>query len=132
MVFNFVAIQALVRAYRSSNSKPIYKPLYRQCCGVLFSGVPHLGLRSEALTTIVNGQPNQALIDSIKVDKESEPSHFLRRISEDFARCFTGETRVVSFYECHRSPTIEVSECLHYTPLTREYQWFADTRLTDA
>ncbi|KAF9872960.1 ankyrin repeat domain-containing protein [Colletotrichum karsti] len=100
--------EALVQAYRSPDSKPIHKPLYKNCCGIIFFGVPHLGLRNEALKTLVEGQPNQALVDSIVVDNESEPSHFLARISDDFARCFHGETRVVSFYERKRSPTVEM------------------------
>ncbi|TDZ54871.1 hypothetical protein CTRI78_v005871 [Colletotrichum trifolii] len=81
------------------------------CCGMLFLGVPHLGLRNDALQSFVQGQPNEALITSIVVvDDESEPSHFLARISDDFATCFHRETRIVCFYERRQSAKVEMRD----------------------
>lgn len=71
--------------------------------------MPHLGLQHDSLQTIVAGQPNQELIRSVVVDNDSEPSLYLSRIRDDFARCFDGETRIVCFYERDESPKVEVS-----------------------
>ncbi|TDZ35774.1 Protein SERAC1 [Colletotrichum spinosum] len=99
--------EALVHSYRSTGLGPTYNSLHQYCRGMLFFGVPHLGLRNDALQSFVQGQPNEALITSIVVDDESEPSHFLARISDDFATCFHGETRIVCFYERCQSAKIE-------------------------
>ncbi|TDZ14739.1 Protein SERAC1 [Colletotrichum orbiculare MAFF 240422] len=102
--------EALVHSYRSTGLGPTYNSLHQYCCGMLFFGVPHLGLRNDALQSFVQGQPNEALITSIVVDDESEPSHFLARISDDFARCFHGETRIVCFYERYQSAKVEMRD----------------------
>lgn len=80
-----------------------------KCRGLIFFGVPHLGLRNEALRTIVQGQPNETFINSVVVDHESEPSDYLSRLSGDFARCFHDYTHVMSWYEGNTSPLVEVS-----------------------
>ncbi|KAK8132019.1 hypothetical protein PG999_000192 [Apiospora kogelbergensis] len=100
--------QALVHAARSPASTPAHRLLSQTCCGLLFFGVPQLGLRSEKLASVVAGQPNQALIRALVVDDESEPSDFLARMSDDFARCFQGRLRVVSIYERRLSATVEM------------------------
>lgn len=106
--------QALTHAARSPASRPTHSLLSQVCCGLLFFGVPQLGLRNEKLASVVEGQPNQALIRALVVDDESEPSDFLARMSDDFARHFQGRLRVVSFYERRLSATVEVQ---HF-PLT--------------
>ncbi|RYP39571.1 hypothetical protein DL767_002119 [Monosporascus sp. MG133] len=78
------------------------------CCGLLFFGVPNFGLRNEQLQSIVEGQPNQNLIRDLVVDSDSEPSTFLKRISNDFSDCYKGQYRVVSFYETKHSPTVQI------------------------
>ncbi|KAI1330215.1 hypothetical protein F5Y16DRAFT_31561 [Xylariaceae sp. FL0255] len=100
--------EALVHASRSPASSPTQRLLSQTCCGLLFFGVPQLGLRNEKLVSLVEGQPNQALIHALVVDEESEPSDFLGRMSDDFARCFQGRLRVVSFYERKLSATVEM------------------------
>ncbi|KAK8071886.1 hypothetical protein PG996_005234 [Apiospora saccharicola] len=99
--------QALVHAYKSTTN-PAQRLLSQACCGLLFFGVPQLGLRNEKLTSLVEGQPNQALIKALVVDDESEPSDFLGRMSDDFARCFQGRLRVISFYERRLSAIIKI------------------------
>ncbi|ORY70348.1 uncharacterized protein BCR38DRAFT_471661 [Pseudomassariella vexata] len=100
--------EALLRAYWSPDVNKEHKLLYTICNGLLFFGVPNHGLRNEKLSSIISGQPNQALINSLVVDNESEPSPFLRRLSADFARCFKGQQRVISFYERKLSTTVEM------------------------
>ena len=70
--------------------------------------MPQLGLRNEKLASVVEGQPNQALIRALVVDDESEPSDFLARMADDFARCFQDRLRVVAFYERRQSATVAV------------------------
>lgn len=83
--------------------------MFKACCGLVFFGVPNYGLRNEQLQTIVEGQPNEALIRDLVVDDDSEPSRFLKRISEQFAESLGGHCPMVCFYETRRSPTVEVS-----------------------
>ncbi|KAK1991103.1 hypothetical protein LX36DRAFT_753802 [Colletotrichum falcatum] len=100
--------EALIHAVRSPASRPTHRLLSQVCCGLLFFGVPQLGLRNEKLASVVEGQPNQALIRALVVDDESEPSDFLARMSDDFSRHFQGRLRVVSFYERRLSATVEM------------------------
>ena len=65
-------------------------------------------MRNEQLESIVEGQPNQVLIQSLVVDNDSEPSPFLKRISEQFSECCKGQYQVISFFEKKRSPTVQV------------------------
>lgn len=86
----------------------MHQILSQVCCGLLFFGVPQLGLRNEKLASVVKGQPNRALIRALVINDESEPSDFLARMSDDFARYFQGRLRVVSFYERKLSATVKV------------------------
>ncbi|KAI8626567.1 ankyrin repeat-containing protein [Xylariaceae sp. FL1651] len=97
--------EALIRARKRSGD---ISNLHKACYGMFFFGVPNLGLRNDQLRTIVQGQPNQALIDSLIVDKDSEPSNFLRRISDQFSETCKGQYLVVNFFERKYSPTIQV------------------------
>ena len=100
-------LKALIHASRSAAS-PAHRLLPKTCRGLLFFGVPQLGLRNEKLISVVKGRPNENLIRALVVNDESEPSSFLRRMSDDFAHSFQGQLRVVCFYEGRRSATVEV------------------------
>ena len=78
------------------------------CCGLLFFGVPNLGLRNEQLQSLVYGQPNAKLVQALLVDRDSEPSDYLKRISDDFSNQCKGQYRVISFFETKHSPTVQV------------------------
>ncbi|KAL8766256.1 MAG: hypothetical protein Q9194_006318 [Teloschistes cf. exilis] len=99
--------QALLYA-RNKATDPQYLDLCKACYGFLFFGVPNYGLRNEQLKSIVQGQPNEALIRDITVDDDSEPSSFLRRISSQFSECCKGQYPVVAFYERKHSPTVQL------------------------
>jgi hypothetical protein len=58
--------------------------------------------------SVVEGQPNQALIRALVVADESEPSDFLARMADDFARYFQDRLRVVAFYKRRQSATVAV------------------------
>jgi hypothetical protein len=101
------SVQGLIHAHKRRED-PRYLNISTACYGMLFFGVPNLGLRNEQLMNIVQGQPNEALIRDLVVDNDSEPSSFLRRISNHFSECCRNRYRVVSFYERRQSPTVEV------------------------
>jgi hypothetical protein len=48
------------------------------------------------------------LIRDLVIDDDSEPSPFLKGISDQFSECCKGHYRVISFFERKSSPTIEV------------------------
>lgn len=100
-------VQALIHAHKRREDRR-YRDISTACYGMLFFGVPNLGLRNEQLMNIVQGQPNEALIRDLVVDNDSEPSSFLRRISNHFSECCRNRYRVVSLYERRQSPTVEV------------------------
>ena len=60
------------------------------------------------MKSIVEGQPNEALIRDLTVDDDSEPSTFLKRIADQFADCCKGQYQVISFFERQSSPTVQV------------------------
>ncbi|KAJ4181106.1 hypothetical protein NW759_017203 [Fusarium solani] len=99
---------ALVRARRrpSDANSDLSKASY----GLLFFGVPNLGLRNDQLKTLVRGQPNEALIHDLLVDNDSEPSAFLKRLADQFSESCKGHYRVVTFFERMLSPTLELDK----------------------
>ncbi|KAK2035755.1 hypothetical protein LZ31DRAFT_601892 [Colletotrichum somersetense] len=98
--------EALTRACtRRSESNSTFS---KACFGLLFFGVPNLGLRNDQLRTLVRGQPNEALIHDLLVDNDSEPSNFLKRLADQFSESCKGHYRVVSFFERTLSPTLEL------------------------
>jgi hypothetical protein len=85
-----LAWQALVRAHEKSDDQENLA-VSKSCYGLLLFGVLNLGLRNEQLYSIVQAQPNRRLIQDLVVDHDSEPSPFLKRISDHFARCCTDQ-----------------------------------------
>ncbi|CAG9939384.1 unnamed protein product [Clonostachys rosea f. rosea IK726] len=100
--------EALIRARRkrSVEDSIISSASY----GILFFGVPNLGLRNGQLRTLVRGQPNEALIHDLLVDNDSEPSTFMKRLADHFSETCKGQYRVVTFFERILSPTLEVDQ----------------------
>lgn len=70
--------------------------------------MPNHGLRNEQLRTPVDGQPNEAFINDLLVDDDSEASDFLKRLTAQFAESFQGYYHIVTFYERLLSLTLEV------------------------
>ncbi|EPS29040.1 hypothetical protein PDE_03987 [Penicillium oxalicum 114-2] len=99
---------ALIRARRRLSNAD--SDLSRACFGLLFFGVPNLGLRNEQLRTLVQGQPKKGLIDDLLVDNDSEPSTFLKRLADQFSESCKGYYRVVTFFERTLSPTLELAQ----------------------
>ena len=83
--------------------------------GLIFFGVPNLGLRNEQLLAIVGDQTNERLIRDLVVDGDSEPSAYLDEITQKFVEtCKVMEAQrskfeIISYYERKTSSTVEVS-----------------------
>ncbi|KAJ5144591.1 ankyrin repeat-containing protein [Penicillium atrosanguineum] len=99
--------EALIWAHRPGTI--MQSELSKACFGLVFFGVPNLGLRNEQLKTIVQDQPNQALVDNLVVDNDNEPTTLLKRLTDQFAEKSKGLYRVVTFFERKYSPILEVA-----------------------
>ncbi|GAW12879.1 hypothetical protein ANO14919_022500 [Xylariales sp. No.14919] len=97
--------EALVRAHQQPNNSSSLE-LCESSYGMVFFGVPNFGLRNIQLQSIVDGLPNQNLINTLVVDNDSEPSPYLRRLTKDFAGRCKEKYQVVSFFETKHSPTV--------------------------
>ena len=89
---------------------PKDEQLCKACYGLLFFGVPNLGLRHKRLLeTVMNARPSERLVRDLIVDKESEPSPLLRVLAKNFMRCCKAQDfQIVLFYETEASHTVEV------------------------
>lgn len=65
-------------------------------------------MRNEELRKLVQAQPNRALVENLLVDNNSEPSAFLKKLTDQFSESFKGYYRVVTFFERDLIPTIKV------------------------
>ena len=86
--------------------------LFRSAYGLIFFGVPNLGLRNEQLRGMVDGQPNEQLVHDLQVMENSEPTPFLRELGQKFIGACKEqkpEFKIISYYEQRMSPTVEVS-----------------------
>ena len=84
---------------RISGDKRIFFATY----GLYFFGVPNEGMDIEALTYMVRGQPNEALIWALGQD-----SQLLRGLFRDFAHKFTfTDSQIISFYETEMTASLQ-------------------------
>lgn len=85
---------------------PSTSPLQKAIRGAIFFGVPNLGMEQSALLSMVDGTPNQALIEDLAPD-----SHYLVQLHEKM----TGLAYLQGVdchwaYETRTSPTVQVTE----------------------
>lgn len=91
---------------------PLSLDLFLSTSALVFFGVPNRGLRHEQLCPAVKGQPNESLVNEIQVDRESDPSPYLKLLGQRFKNCFEQHkpsVEVVAYYELHETPTLQVS-----------------------
>ena len=101
--------QALIEASRSGLA--VEKELFRSTRAAFFLGVPHRGLHTSALTTMVRDQANERLISDLNSD-----SQYLESLHSTFCELFQKvDFRTISIYETKLSNTVEESIC--YTAL---------------
>ena len=83
--------------------------------GLVFFGVPNLGLRQRQLQAMIVDQPNTHLVRDLVVDDDSEPSSYLKELSRKFIDCCKAQSpmyEILSYYERRASATVEVSQSL--------------------
>ncbi len=102
--------QALALAFsnhKNTESLNLFKSTY----GLLFFGVPNLGLRNEQLRGMVAGQPNEQLVNDLQVMKNTEPTPFLRELGRNFIGACEKQKPdfvIFSYYELRESSTLQV------------------------
>jgi hypothetical protein len=80
--------------------------------GLVFMGVPNLGLKHNQLKTVVKDRPNQGFIRDLLVTSDGEASQFLSYLTNEFSdldRRRNQPFEIVSYYETKSSPTVVVS-----------------------
>jgi hypothetical protein len=80
--------------------------------GLVFMGVPNLGLKHNQLETIVKGQRNEAFVRDLLVRSDGEASQYLSHLTSEFSdldRRRRLPFEIVSYYETVSSPTAVVS-----------------------
>jgi hypothetical protein len=81
--------------------------------GLVFMGVPNLGLKHNQLKTVVKDQPNEGFIRDLLVTSGGEASQFLSYLTSEFSdldRRRSQPLEIISYYETKTSPTVVVSE----------------------
>lgn len=91
-------------------SKNTAKDIFKACYGLIFFGVPNLGLRHDQLLAMAKSSASENLIRDLVVDSDSEQSSLLKELGKKFYDlCKTQDLHVDSYYERERSPTVKVS-----------------------
>ncbi|KAL6851351.1 hypothetical protein ACO1O0_008479 [Amphichorda felina] len=83
---------------------------FKSSYGLIFFGVPNLGLNPGNLKTITDGQPNQRLIIDLEGRSESEPTQYLDGLRNQFIRCCKKQSppfEIVSYYERRKTATLK-------------------------
>lgn len=99
----------------SKANEPKHRDLYEvgnKTYGLLFMGVPNLGLRHQQLLTVVGGAPNQGFINDLVVGSDGEASQFLSYLTGEFLDLDRNRVRpfeIISYYETETTPTLVVS-----------------------
>lgn len=105
--------EALVISSNAKNPEHIERhEVMLRTIGLVLMGVPNLGLRHDQLRTVVNGQPNENFVRDLLARPDEEPSQYLSRLTDDFARLCGQQQqswRIVSYYERLKSPTLLAS-----------------------
>lgn len=112
-----------------ANSPPFEATLMPKIKGVIFFGVPNRGMRISHLLPLVEHQPNEPLVQSLR-----EGSFYLEHLDARFHGISSmRQIDLVSIYETQKSPTPKVSVyssddelCLGFTQLSSDGQWRKD------
>jgi hypothetical protein len=79
--------------------------------GLVFMGVPNLGLKHDQLETVVKGQRNESFVRDLLVRSDGEASQFLSYLTSEFSDLDKRRSlpfEIVSYYETVSSPTVVV------------------------
>ncbi|KAL6412597.1 hypothetical protein AUP68_03801 [Ilyonectria robusta] len=94
------------------NKDPQNNSFFKSSYGLVFFGVPNLGLRDGPLKEVVAGQLNEQMIWDLQVDKESEPTPYLRELAKKFIDCSEAQEpsfNITAYYEQRKTVTMKVS-----------------------
>lgn len=99
-------MQAIVHSSRSiTETNTIWHALH----ALVFFGVPHRGLDVNSLMTMVNGQANQSLVESLAPESSS-----LNVLHENFVHALDSKSVIVhSWHETMESQTVKVDRQSH-------------------
>lgn len=96
--------EALVKLEKSSDTD--FQTLLGRISGVIFFGVPNLGMDQAHFRTVVHKNPNYDLVDDI-----ARGSNYLRRLDESFSgSSLATQLKCFWAYETAESPTLIVSD----------------------
>ncbi|RDW85549.1 hypothetical protein BP5796_03874 [Coleophoma crateriformis] len=76
--------KALAIAHDNMKKDDQSRDLFRSAFGLIFFGVPNLGLRHEQLRTMVGKKPNKKLVDDLITTNETEASTYLSELKQKF------------------------------------------------
>jgi hypothetical protein len=95
-------IQTLVAAAQGSQKDKKDEDVFRSSCGLVFFGVPARGLKNASLCTMVRGQPNQRLIETLGSDND-----FLIYLQEEFHHHYDlPDSQILCVYETKETRTV--------------------------
>jgi hypothetical protein len=80
--------------------------------GLVFYGVPNLGLKHNQLETVVKGRRNEGFVRDLLVKADGEASQFLSHLTREFSDLDKRRSlpfEIISYYETLSSPTVVVS-----------------------
>jgi hypothetical protein len=80
--------------------------------GLIFMGVPNLGLKHNQLETVVKGRRNERFVRDLLVNSDGEASQILSYLTNEFSDLDKRRSLpfdIVSYYETVSSPTVVVS-----------------------
>jgi hypothetical protein len=80
--------------------------------GLVFMGVPNLGLKHNQLETVVKGRRNEGFVRDLLVRSDGEASQFLSHLTREFSDLDKRRSlpfEIISYYETLSSPTVVVS-----------------------
>lgn len=82
----------------------IYKECLMSIYSIIFFGVPHRGIRNDEWLAMVQGQPNQALVEAL-----TPGSQYLEQLFVQFSSAFDyPDSKVISFYETEETQVAQV------------------------
>jgi len=86
--------------------------------GLVFMGVPNLGLKHNQLETVVKGRRNEGFVRDLLVRSDGEASQFLTYLTDEFSDLDKRRSlpfEIVSYYETVSSPTVVESNNGHFS-----------------
>ncbi|EDN97566.1 hypothetical protein SS1G_12418 [Sclerotinia sclerotiorum 1980 UF-70] len=99
--------EALYIALMGSEN-PENRDFFKSSYGLMFFGVPNLGLNNKSLMQIVAGGLNEQMIKDLQVnDEDHEPTQFLSTIKQKFKQCCReGQFQIRSYYELRETQMV--------------------------